>query len=105
MHNFYKMSDFKTWKQVQEQGLIFDASGIEQPPEKCAWQKGRHNDVYYPCIAEDITPTWLAVLPLMLDTWARAQGTEHAKDLLSEFKRMAAAADKWNDEVKAQQAH
>ena len=43
----------------------------------------------------DVTPTWSAVLPLLLA--GMEHGTNEARDAAKiELRRMAAAADKWN---------
>lgn len=47
----------------------------------------------------DLTPTWTAVLPLLLE--ALEKGTEEGKDIArDELKNMAKAADQWNDHVR-----
>lgn len=57
----------------------------------------------------DVTPTWSALLPVMLDVYANNKlPREYTKETLYnlkqvtiEFERMAAAADKYNELVKA----
>lgn len=58
-------------------------------------------------ITIDCTPTWSALLPVLLDLYAQFKnegGFNHAKkldDLKREFENMALAADKWNEHYKA----
>lgn len=55
----------------------------------------------------DVTPTWSALLPVMLDLYAQFKNEEGVtdfkkiNDLRHEFKNMALAADKWNEYCKA----
>ncbi len=59
----------------------------------------------------DCTPTWSALLPIMLDLHAQFQSKENPTseqrksydDLCTEFKRMAKAADEWVEWNKEQQ--
>jgi hypothetical protein len=63
----------------------------------------------------DCTPTWEALLLPMLDVYAQhkakikssysitpqtREAINHLENIKVEFKRMAQAADKWNDHVK-----
>ena len=56
----------------------------------------------------DCTPTWEGLLPAMLDAHERLtqpkkftfDEDKNLTNLLTEFKRMAGAADKWNAAVK-----
>lgn len=61
----------------------------------------------------DCTPTWEALLPAMLTilrqsyqqlgrAGSRTKADESITTLTAELKRMAAAADKWNEHCKAQ---
>lgn len=64
----------------------------------------------------DCTPTWQSLLPVMLDLYAQdkakikssykvtektQRAIDNCKNMLIEFNKMAAAADKWNEHVKA----
>lgn len=59
----------------------------------------------------DCTPTWSALLPVMLDLHTQFQSKERLKpeerkaynDLRSEFSKMAKAADEWVEWNKEQQ--
>jgi hypothetical protein len=46
----------------------------------------------------DVTPTWTAILPILLEFLKTPQNRESA---VQELRRMADAADKWNEHVKA----
>ena len=56
----------------------------------------------------DCTPTWCMLLPAILDVYATLQSKKRLTDsdyskhsmLRNEFKRMAEAADKWNEHCK-----
>lgn len=49
----------------------------------------------------DVTPTWSDVLPLMLEV-VRHGEYDATKRIVEQFESMAAAADWWNAEVKAE---
>lgn len=58
----------------------------------------------------DVTPTWSALLPALLDVYANCANSkaEHkrlsAKNIEHEFKRMAEAADNWNEYCKSKKS-
>jgi hypothetical protein len=47
----------------------------------------------------DITPTWSGVLPLLVELATNATTVEARKDAEAELRKMARAADLWNNRV------
>lgn len=50
----------------------------------------------------NMTPTWSALLPGMIDVIRNGETYESRKLMEGEFERMALAADKWNEYAKKQ---
>ena len=46
------MNTTYTYSELIKKGLVFDASGIDNPNDYL-WEKGIFNDVYYPIISDD----------------------------------------------------
>jgi hypothetical protein len=45
----------------------------------------------------DVTPTWSALLPLLLVVYKQSKDPKAIKEMTQEFKNMAQAADKYNE--------
>lgn len=52
----------------------------------------------------DVTPTWSALLPLLLEIAANGNTTDARWTAKAELMRMAQAADKWNAHCRATKA-
>ncbi|NJL71046.1 MAG: hypothetical protein HC888_05235 [Candidatus Competibacteraceae bacterium] len=48
----------------------------------------------------DLTPTWAAILPSILAVLEHAQTEEARDNMKAELRRMADAADRWNEHVR-----
>ena len=48
----------------------------------------------------DLTPTWTALVPVMIAILTEVKNPETIKDLTAELLKMAEGADKWNEYVK-----
>lgn len=61
------------------------------------------NRIYHGAVL-DITPTWMEILPELLQGLKVTLDTKGKEGLYLELKRMASAADKWNEYIKEQDA-
>jgi hypothetical protein len=50
----------------------------------------------------DVTPTWLGLLPMLLELTRPSINQDARQMAFKELARMAEAADKWNEHVTAQ---
>jgi len=48
----------------------------------------------------DVTPTWTALVPVMMAILTTVKNPKTIKELTAELLRMAEGADKWNAHVK-----
>jgi nitrate reductase assembly molybdenum cofactor insertion protein NarJ len=93
---FYLATDTNTYFKASES----DAKGAAL---------ANSNHLYKELKTIDCTPTWGALLPVMLDVFATLQAKKKQTSeqytalmqLRKEFKQMALAADKWNEYCKA----